>query len=172
MQESLRLFEIEIFEIVPENKSEAKQTIARFSNELTPDDYGIQRFITNIGEVSVMHLLQNGFSSGYTDIRRTLNEVLKQRKDNNNFHGSWIGINDAVRYFADLSPQNNVWHWEYISNKQPLKLINPKVEVPENTEITFNNWLLLTDEGKYEYMHKYLDNPISGKEWITNNAFG
>jgi hypothetical protein len=171
MNESLRLFEIKIFDVIGDNNSVQKKTIARFLNELTPEDFGKQRFITQVGEVSVMNLIENGFSLGYKDIENVLIKTLNQRISNKNYKGSWIGINDAIRYFADLSPQGYIWHWEYILTKDLLKPKEEIVKVPENTEITFNNWLSLTEQNKNKYMQAYLDNPISGKEWIFSHFF-
>lgn len=176
MKDNLRLFEIELmlFHII--DSPEQVKSGAKFKNKLTQEDYGIQRFITESGEVSVMNLIENGFPEGYADVRRILELVSKIRKKDKNHNGSWIGINDAIRYFADLSPQRRIWYWEYMRILDPVLMneadvVRQEVITSKNEEVTFNNWLSLSETKKRDYMHEFLNNPIGGKEQITTYVF-
>jgi hypothetical protein len=67
---------------------------AKFVNKLTPDHYGIQRFITEDGDICILYLLRDGIPEGYKDVEQIYLEVMKYRKQIKKFEGSWVGIND------------------------------------------------------------------------------
>jgi hypothetical protein len=167
MSKSQHLQEITLFKFYHKKLT----TCARFKYELTPENYGIQRFITTSGEVCIMNLIQDGFSDSYKDIRRILDSVKTERKKKNNFIGAHIGTNDAIRYFCDLSPEGNYWFWEHIKIKVPDKVIEKQNILADNLKITFNNWNTLSENKKKELMQFLLDNPIDGKENINNYIY-
>jgi hypothetical protein len=178
MSEDKRLFEVEIFKYKTFISPNSIQYGAKFKNDLLPEDYGIQRFISKVGEVAILYLLRDGFPEGYNSIREVLSKQIVKRKKVNNFTGSWIGINDAVRYFADLSPQGYIWHWEYMRQLDPIfinnsyyEIITRDVHIAKNVNITFSRWLALTEDKKEVYMSYFLDNAIDGREEIPQYIY-
>ncbi len=176
MSISLNLFEIEIITFKNDELSDQIQVGAKFSNNLTLEDQGIIRFITQVGEVSIINLLSDGFPLEYNDIRKTLIEVINKRRKVNNYKGSWIGINDTVRYFADLSPQGYAWYWEYMRILDPVlmnkcELINRKTITPENVNISFAHWLSLSKKKRCAFMEYFLDNPVDGRDSFLQHIY-
>lgn len=157
-------------------KNNQQYCCSAFVNNLTPDHYGIQRFITEDGDICILYLLRDGIPEGYKDVEQIYLEVMKKRKQIKKFEGSWVGINDAIRYFADTTPKGSFWYWgrmdiysEVLRNNYPL--MGKEIFTANSISMSFDNWFKLSSNKKIEAINYLLDNPVRGRSAIQQSIY-
>lgn len=146
---------------------------AAFFNEDIGDGYGIKRFITTAGEVSVYDLFTNGTPPEWNDIELYYDNERKQREER-----TGLQIDDAWRYFADKSQAGKIWFIGYVPvygrcGETDTKLLSETVSTEHldapHQDITFIKWMNLTANVKQQLIKAFFDAPVNCHEIIANH---
>ncbi|RRB02836.1 hypothetical protein [Larkinella rosea] len=171
----MKQFRIEIFKMLCLSNNQYFPK-ASFKDTHIGDGYGEKRFITELGEVAYVIFFENdGIPIPMQNISSYVSIVLKKQTN-----PTWVGFNEAIRYFADLSMQGKVWYMDamyyhekcYVKDRSIDTRIIDRHEITViNQPITYHKWLSLSHEEKIKYMSYLFNNPISVNYPILNHPF-
>lgn len=148
-----------------------------FKDPIIGDGWGIKDYITEIGEVAYVE-----FKDKIPDVYENIDECFWIEKILRN-RPFFPEIDDAWRYFADLSFGGKVWYAgtmnfnrlcfgeNYTADDYIKSIIEEHEITVEAQPITFNKWSNLTDAEKKHHMKLFFDNPVKGSYPILKHTF-
>ena len=137
-------------------------------------------FVSASGEAGVLDCL-NQLPQGMEKIKEVFDKLFKEEYNFDDFRINSMR-QDAWRYFCDKSANNDIWFLNAMygspfkenatdEEMELFKFIEEKEITVELQEVTYNKWLILSEEEHFKHMRLFLDNPVEGSNYIFNHTF-